>query len=231
MAVALLFMLVLIWKIYPGNSFGRYAGILLSVGAYGAILFAIWTPVSVDPLLTYDEADYGAIDIYGIKWQKSYEAVFLNIPNDGADVTNVNIYLMVDAQIQTAGSSKGINSCTWEHWQPKSLFVGPALFKVTNIEGRSEIPLQQDKWTSPFYHIRCERLSGGSSQIEFIFAITPKISPESHGKNNIEKAKPRWAKLWISLMSGYRPVKWSVDKCFINGQCKDIPEVLPGTSS
>jgi hypothetical protein len=202
----------------------RICGLIVYLIIYGIVIRIIWIPLDVNIKLTYSQADFPLVKpVYGIKWNKSYSAIFVDMPNGGADATQIDAYLLVaNSFIVDAGMSGGLNSCNWESSQ-QALFLGAATIKVTGFSGITEIPLQQDKWHSPILHIRCERLSA-NSQIEMVVALENSLLP---GSPPAGKAHPPWAKLWISAMSGYRPVSWTKSACFIAKEC-DIPDLLPG---
>jgi hypothetical protein len=128
----------------------RWSGYIFSL-----IFWLFYVPAKSHLLgsLTYDLGDYAeGLDRYGIIWNKRYSEIIFDLRNNSdADFTNIDAYLWVDSQIITAGIAKGINTCTWESYQP--IPVGAASLKVTNVRGLSEIPLAQDKWNSPIYHI------------------------------------------------------------------------------
>jgi hypothetical protein len=225
---ALLTTIIVLFFIFPTERLNKTVGIAVTIAVYGITIWLIWYPAksSVHGTLSYDYADFGNdVIIYDIKWKTEYTATILDLQNTGnRDLTNIDMYLWVDGQIMATGMAKGINTCTWENYQPFG--VGVVSLRTTNLEGLSEIYLAQDKWHSSMLHIRCERLSANQSQIEMIFAIIPKILPGTTLTH--EKARPGWAKLWISLMANYRPASWTISQCFIKEQCSGIPEILPG---
>jgi hypothetical protein len=206
----------------------RLWGVGISIVIWLGMIGMIWEPANVRGSLSYSVADFGEnTDVYGIKWKKEYAEVVLDLTNVGGnDLANIDAYLWVDAQIVATGMSNGINTCIWGNYLPN--LIGAASLHVINIQGLSEIPLAQDKWHSPMLHIKCERLSGNNSQIEMVFAVTPKFVPGMIPGQDSAKAHPGWAKLWISVMTNYRPVSWTIAQCFVQEKCGDIPDLFFG---
>ena len=152
---------ITLYRTYDNDEkYKRIIGFVISIGVFVLMVWMVWSPVAVNASISYSAGDFAAETvIYGIKWQKSYSEIVLDLPNasSGEDLTNIDAYLWVDAQILDAGIAKGINTCNWEPYQPYA--IGAASIKVTNVVGLSEIPLAQDKWNAPIFHIHCERLA------------------------------------------------------------------------
>jgi hypothetical protein len=200
----------------------RRGGVFVSLIAGVIIVWAIWVPNSIGVLLVSEPGDYPLDrDIYGIKWKANYSELTLMLDNMSAtDLTNVDTYVRTDLMIANVGIAPSINACTSQAWFPAEMTT-PKLIGKDAAGNRVSIPaLEKNRpITSSIYRIRCDRLLARSS-IEIKFAVM-------QGLFVADKKQPRWAKLWYSLVAGYRPVDGSSAKCFIGeNQCPDMPAKL-----
>jgi hypothetical protein len=133
----------------------RMLSIASAIIAYSVIVFALWVPNSIAPLLASDPGNYPKdTEIYGIKWQLNFSELTLVLDNrSDNDLTNLDIYVRTDLTIVAVGMAPGINTCSSEPYMP----VAIASARVTQQGGeanQNDIPLLKGHVSASVYRLR-----------------------------------------------------------------------------
>jgi hypothetical protein len=221
--VAAVLLIYLFFHLFGRNELRkRKIGISVTVLGYGVILWAIWVPNSVSPLVYIEDAKFKeGEELYDIKWKEQFYFMSLILSNNSNNyMTNLDIYVRTDLTIATIGIAPGINSCSKETVLP-GIFATIGITKPTDGTGNAVPMLEQGKMSATMWRLRCERLSG-NSKLEIILPII-------NNAPAMDRKKPAWAKVWVSAMAGYRPFSFPYEECFIK-PCHRIPRTIYGES-
>jgi len=194
----------------------QFVVIIGVIALYILIGWAIYIPASVAIQIASNPTNYPEGEsVYGVRWREYYYELSLLIDNNSeSDMNNIDINIATDLLIAGAGVSQGINNCTHEPINP----FGRMTIKYRETE-RPGTDRNYQLVMSSLYRIRCDRFLSKSS-----LEIKMPIASQEWAVSR-EKKPPQWAKLWISMMAGLRPVNWEVIKCFMN-KCGRIPEYI-----
>jgi hypothetical protein len=220
MVISLLLIWWLLWRVFTANQrVKRVMGVIISVIVSSVILWSIWIPASIKTVISSSPGYHApGDDVNGIKWREDYSEVTVIIYNYGeTDMLNVDLRIASDLLIAGAGIAPSINNCSSE---AVSRGLANIRFEFTDKKSGEtrEIPLldKNRHFASSLYRIRCERLSSNS-------ILQIKLPMLTHNWSTGEpKRQPNWAKLWINLMAGNRPIHKAAEQCFA-AACYSIP--------
>jgi hypothetical protein len=220
MMISLVLLWWLLWRVFTANQWiKRVIGVIMSIIVSGVILWSIWIPIFIKTVISSSPGYHApGDDVNGIKWQEAYSEVTVIISNYGeADMLNVDFRIASDLLIAGAGIAPSINNCSSEAVSPNLANVRFSLTDKKRGETR-EVPFldKNRHFASSLYRIRCERLSSNS----ILEIKLPMLT--YHWSTGEPKRQPNWAKLWIDLMAGYRPVHEAIEQCFA-AACYSIP--------